>query len=167
MLNKKILLWAIPPFALLHSVFITHAFASLGGSIDSIESDRKAFEGKLRSVTTSDSQRGYTVHEISQDGLKILEYALPNGKVFAVSWRGPTQPDLTVLLGKYYSEYEQSITALNRPSGRSAQRRGRSARVIRSKNLVIERSGHMRDIRGKAYLPNLMPNGLTAEDLHE
>ncbi|MFL5812483.1 MAG: DUF2844 domain-containing protein [Bdellovibrionia bacterium] len=159
---------AVGALALIHVFFISHAIASLGGSIDSIESDRKAFEGKLRSLTTTDSQKKYTVHEISRDGTQIFEYALPNGTVFAVSWRGPTQPDLTVLLGDYYQEYQDKLSSLNRASsdGRTAQRRGRSARVIRSKNMVIERSGHMRDIRGKAYLPKLMPKDVKPEDLH-
>jgi hypothetical protein len=176
MLNRKKLLQAGMPLAIAYLLLSAHhAGASLGGSIDSIESDRKAFEGKLRSFspsgspsgTSSGPQRQFTIHEISQDGTKIQEYALPDGTVFAVSWRGPTQPDLSVLLGNYYSEYEQTLLKLNRPSGRTAQRRGRSSRIIRSKNLVIERSGHMRDVRGKAYLPDLMPTGLKAEDLHE
>jgi hypothetical protein len=161
---------ALRTLAFIQIFFASHAMASLGGPIDTIESDRKAFEGKLRSLTTTGSQKKYTVHEISRDGTRIFEYALPNGTVFAVSWRGPTQPDLSVLLGDYFQEYQDRLSSLNRsePSseGRMAQRRGRSARVIRSKNMVIERSGHMRDIRGKAYLPSLMPQEVRPEDLH-
>jgi hypothetical protein len=152
---------AIGPLAFVQLFFVTHAMASLGGSIESIESDRKAFEGKLRAMTSENSQKKYSVHEISRDGTQVFEYALPNGTVFAVSWRGPTQPDLSVLLGDYFHEYQEIAS-----SGRTAQRRGRSARVIRSKNMVIERAGHMRDVRGKAYLPNLMPKEVKPEDLH-
>lgn len=174
MLIHQKVLRAIGPLALVHLFFVAQAIASLGGSIESIESDRKAFEGKLRSMTTESSQKKYTVHEISRDGTQIFEYALPDGTVFAVSWRGPTQPDLSVLLGDYYREYQDTLSSLNRsgnPTGNTAdhrtiQRRGRSTRVIRSKNMVIERSGHMRDIRGKAYLPSLMPKEVKPEDLH-
>lgn len=169
---RKALL-ALTLASLLHITYVSKAMASLGGPLDSIESDRKAFEGKLSEIVVPqarNAQRHYTEHLIQQDGTEIREYALPDGTVFAVTWRGPTQPDLSVLLGSYYNEYQDTLALLQRSTSqhsndRTAQRRGRSARVIRSKNMVLERSGHMRDIRGKAYLPQLMPDGVHPEDL--
>lgn len=155
---------------LLHTMYLNQAGASLGGSLSSIETDRKAFEGKLSEITAPAVDHGpekFTEHLIRQDGMEIREYAIPDGTVFAVTWRGPAQPDLSVLLGNYFDEYQERVSQLERSNnGRTAQRRGRSSRVIRSKNMVIEHSGHMRDVRGKAYLPKLMPNGVRPEDLH-
>jgi hypothetical protein len=141
--------------------------ASLGGTLDSIESDRKRFEGRLALLKPIAPDHHYRVHEITQDGNQIREYSSSDGKVFAVSWRGPTQPDLSILLGTYFQEYQESLTQKERTSGRTAQRRGRSARILRSKNLVVERSGHMRDVRGKAYLPDRLPKGFHSSDIQE
>lgn len=158
----------------LHIFYVTDAKASLGGPLESIESDQKALQGKLSEIVIPQErniQKRFSEHLIQRDGSEVREFALLDGTVFAVTWNGPTQPDLSVLLGSYYEEYQDTLSSLQRSgsqrsNGRVAQRRGHSARVIRSKNLVIERSGHMRDIRGKAYLPQLMPDGVGPKDLH-
>jgi len=62
------------------------AVAALGGDIASVETDRVSMKG-AQSVT---SGIGYSVHEIqTAAGMVIHEYVSAQGKVFAVSWRGP------------------------------------------------------------------------------
>jgi len=168
----SVFLWSLT--ALLSLFLYSNTWASLGGSLDSIESDRKALSGRLSSMDSAGAPT-YSVQEIHRDGTRIQEYALPSGTVFAVSWRGPSEPDLSVLLGSFFDEYHQSVSEQNRSSNRTgnptsdrtARRRGRSTRVIRTDHMVLERSGHMRDVRGMAYLPELMPKGIHPEDLHE
>lgn len=128
--------------------------ASLGGPISSIESDRQALNGQIR----TSSHGNYSISDISQDGTTVHEYRRTDGTVFAVSWRGLTQPDLSVILGSYYQEYRDADLP-------RSTRQARGARVIRSDNLVMERSGHMRDVRGKAYVPALLPQGFKAEEI--
>jgi hypothetical protein len=156
-------LYILIAFVLVLSI-VDHADASLGGKADTIETDRKAFQGRLGRVIHPSENSDLSIHEINRDGTTIREYALPDGTVFAVTWRGITQPDLSVLLGKLYPEYEKAIST---QAGSGIRRHSRTSRVIRSKNMVIEHAGHMRDVRGKAYLPNLMPEGIEPKDIVE
>jgi hypothetical protein len=128
--------------------------ASLGSLESSIKVDREVLLGHER-VT---SKKKYTVHEISDTGRLVREYVLPTGVVFAVTWEGASQPDLPLLLGTYFKEYERSATQVQH------HRRHRS-RTIRTENMVVVRSGHMRKVRGKAYLPKLIPEGMTPGEL--
>jgi hypothetical protein len=97
----------------------------------------------------------YTVHEISaDDGTVIREYVSPAGKVFGVSWTGPTIPDLTQLLGTYNTEFQ---TAVHATRGR------RNSAAVHNPDLVVESSGHMRSFRGRAYLHTMLPSGVTQD----
>jgi hypothetical protein len=126
-------------------------WAVLGGSAESVVADQVRLEAK-RSVVEN---REYTVHEISRDdGTMIREYVTPAGKVFGVSWTGPTIPDLSQLLGSYNTEYQDTL--------RTKPGRRRSA-VVRNPDLVVESSGHMRAFYGRAYLKSLLPNGVPQE----
>ena len=103
------------------------------------------------------SNPAYTVEQISTPaGVTVNEYLSPNGTVFAVSWRGPRPPDLSQLLGSYFAEYQTAAASAH------AQRR---PSFIQSENLVVETGGHMRDLRGRAYVPALLPPGLSADDI--
>lgn len=132
------------------------AGASLGGTEASVEADRSALRGRAEVLP----RIGYSVHEITIDGRMVREYALPDGTVFAVTWQGTAPPDLSVVLGRYFQEYSEAA-ARQQPTPR---RRG-GASVVRSRHMILERSGHMRDLRGKAYLPGLLPEGLRPEDI--
>ena len=125
------------------------AQAGLGGIESSITSDQKALQGRKVKVT---SKKNYTVHEITLTGRVVREYMLADGTIFAVSWSGIAQPDLSVLLGNYYKEYEDASTRL-----RTVKRGG--SHTVQSENIIVEKSGHMRDVQGRAYIPDKMPSG--------
>lgn len=73
------------------------AFASLGGDVTSVESDRAHMAASVR-VTQPSSN--YSVHEIqSPEGTVVQEYVSPAGKVFAVTWRGQFMPQMQQVLG--------------------------------------------------------------------
>jgi hypothetical protein len=42
---------------------------------------------------------------------------------------------------------------------------GRGRETLTSANIVVEKEGHMRDVKGRAYLPSAIPDGVTLEDL--
>src|SRR5215475_9542856 len=67
------------------------ALAALGGDATSVETDRVSMKGALRISPLV----AYDIHEIqTPSGTVIREYVSAQGKVFAVTWRGPGLPDL-------------------------------------------------------------------------
>jgi hypothetical protein len=127
-------------------------WAALGGSVETVASDQVRFQA-TRAIT---QMRAYNIHQISGgDGTLIKEYVTPDGKVFGVSWTGPTIPDLTQLLGAYNAEFQTTIRA--RPAAR------RRPAVVRNSDLVVESTGHMRAFYGRAYVNSMLPSGVTAE----
>jgi type II secretory pathway pseudopilin PulG len=126
-------------------------WAALGGSVDTVATDQVKFQAK-RAIT---QMRTYNIHLISSnDGTVIKEYVTPAGKVFGVSWTGPTIPDLTQLLGTYSAEFQTTVRA---QPGR------RKAGVVHNPDLVVESTGHMRAFYGRAYVNSLLPSAVTAE----
>lgn len=125
--------------------------ASLGGSAESVITDQSRLHAK-RAVL---ERREYTVHEITKDdGSVVREYVTPSGKVFGVSWSGPTIPDLTQLLGTYNTEFQTAIRA---------KRGRRSSAAVHNSDLVVESSGRMRSFHGRAYLNSMLPSGVTQD----
>ena len=124
--------------------------ASLGGQASSVERDRLAMHGRVLALREHPS---YSVHEMQVDGRKIREYALPDGTVFAVAWQGISEPDFSVIFGRYYDEYKEA----RKNQEENPHKHGRYTRVMRTRNIVVEKYGHMRDVRGRAYVPDLLP----------
>ncbi len=146
--------------------------ATLGGPAQSIATDQQALGGQLRILNQPQSSTGepglpegtpapsnptYAVEQISMPtGVTVNEYLAPDGTVFAVSWRGPRPPDLSQLLGSYFAEFQTAAAAPQAQRGHL---------LIRTESLVVETSGHMRDLRGRAYLPALLPPGVKADEI--
>ncbi len=132
------------------------ASASLGGDVTSVQTDQAKMQGSLR----TSSNNSYTIHEIqASTGVAVKEYVSPAGKVFAVTWQGPFHPDLRQLLGTYFDQFAQAEQA------QRAQRRGHGPMLIQQSGLVVQISGHMRSFLGKAYVPQMLPAGVHAEDI--
>jgi len=126
-------------------------FAALGGTEDSVAADQAKFHASRKVV----AERGFSVHAISEaNGTEVREYVAPSGKVFAVTWKGPTLPDLPQLLGASFQEFQTSL---------HAKRSRKTSAVVRNPDLVVESTGHMRAFYGRAYLKSLLPNGMTPE----
>ncbi len=132
------------------------ALASLGGDVTSVQADQARMQGSLR----TSSGNSYTIHEIqAATGVVVKEYVSPTGKVFAVTWQGPFHPDLRQLLGTYFDQFTQAEQTQH------AQRRGHGPVSIQQAGLVVQMSGHMRSFSGKAYVPQMLPAGIHAEDI--
>jgi Protein of unknown function (DUF2844) len=131
------------------------SFASLGGNRSSVQADAVHFEGTLGTTHTP----AYTLQEIKiPTGTVVREYVSSAGQVFAVSWQGPWPPDLKQLLGSHFEEFQQATPNPNRRSGRAPL-------SVHTPSLVVEQGGHMRAFVGRAYLPNGLPAGVTAESI--
>lgn len=130
------------------------AFATLGGDANSIDADQMrihAQTGRLTQGTT------YSVRELQLSGTLVHEYLSATNKVFAVSWRGRSVPDLRTLLGdRYFQSYIGA--AMAGPHNRHQL-------SVRQEDLVVQSGGHMREYFGRAYVPSLLPSGFSVNEI--
>jgi hypothetical protein len=134
------------------------AHAGLGGDESSIASDAAALQATTVPSATAESQSTtpYDVRSfVTQQGTTVREYAARSGPVFGVAWQGRKPPDLSVLLGSYYSEY----TSASGP----ARHNNLHHAVIEGPNTVVVMGGHMGHIVGRAYVAKLAPSGVDAK----
>lgn len=131
------------------------AYAALGDKESQIVNDQQRLHAIHARRTT---QALYSVHEINNDNGTIKEFVGPNGTVFAVSWRGTFLPDLKTLFGSYYDQYQVINAARPRMLGRHPVE-------VKTDQIVVRKGGHMRDVRGIAYIPTQLPAGVQPDDL--
>lgn len=132
------------------------ASAELGGDVSTVQNDMARMKGTVK-VT---EQQGYTVQEITAaGGTHIKEFVSPAGKVFGVSWKGQLMPDLQQLFGAYFPMYSQALQGQSQKRT-PLRRRGLN---IQEPGLVVQATGHMRSYMGRAYVPELIPEGLNPE----
>lgn len=138
---------------LLASAFPTPAWAALGDAEASVSADAQSFKASPR----ISARAAYTVHELQlPTGTVIREFVAPSGVVFAVSWRGPYKPSMSLLLGQYLGAYARAP----RSPGST-----RSRVMIEQPNLIVHAAGHMRSFVGIAYVPQLLPVNVAEADL--
>jgi hypothetical protein len=142
--------------ALLMFLLPLPALAALGGDVESVHQDQAQMKGTLK--TTEGTT--FTVHEIKASaGTVVKEYASPAGTVFAITWRGQFIPNMQQLLGSYYQQFADAATA------QRAAHAGHHALNIQQPSLVVQNGGHMRSYFGKAYLPAMLPQGVTKDEI--
>ena len=108
--------------------------------------------GANANAATAGADAVYTVSQSKLDsGTVVREYSDAGGKVFAVSWRGPTLPDLRTLLG-------EKFTAMTNAAGARAKA-GHSQLALDRADVVIVSNGHMRAFAGQAWIPTALPAG--------
>ncbi len=152
---KRMLRTLAPGLALAGALAAPPARAALGEAESSVSRDRQALAAVARGTT---DRGAYTVHELERGGTTIREYVSPQGVVFAVTWGGLANPDLHTLLGSYAAEYEQA-------AGRRSPGKGRRAQRVVADHVVVDRWGHMRDLHGLAYVPDLVPQGVSLDEI--
>lgn len=140
-------------FSLIAIIDLPSTWAVLGEAASSVETDRVALAGQGRMIPSA----RYTIQEITASDLTVREY-LSGDTVFAVAWRGRRPPNLVSLLGAYFQEYQEASAAA--ASTGPPMRKGTR---IQAPRVVVETGGHARDVRGRAYLPSLLPQGVTIE----
>jgi len=102
---------------------------------------------------------GYEVHEMQASGGTVVdEYVSATGTVFAVTWHGQFPPPMQQILGTYFDQYTAALQA--RP-----KMYGHRPLNIQQQGLVVQTGGHMRDHFGRAYDPNLLPQGVSVDQI--
>ena len=140
--------------ALLALAVPAFAWAALGGTEASVQVDRTQMKATLRIAA---SNNNYTVHEIQTPaGTAVREYLSSTGTVFAVAWKGPVVPDLRQVLGQYFDAYA---------NGTRVNKSGHSHLTIEQPGLFVQSRGHMRAFSGKAYIPGMLPAGVTVDEI--
>jgi hypothetical protein len=130
------------------------AFAALGGDATTVDADVTKMKAQVHATAVS----GYTVSQITlPSGTVVNEYVSAEGKVFAVTWKGPFTPNLQQTLGTYFTTFTAAAAV---PHG--ANHHGLS---IQQSDFVMQTSGHMRAWRGKAYVPSLLPPNFSLDDI--
>jgi hypothetical protein len=129
------------------------ARATLGEKADSVQTDQI----KMKAQRQTETLKGNDVHVLKSSGRQVKEYVNSEGVVYAVTWRGSLKPDLQSLFGSYYLEFA------NADANSNSQHR--PAKNFSSERLVVRRSGHLRDLRGVAYIKSLLPEGVRPEDI--
>jgi hypothetical protein len=128
------------------------AWAVLGEYESSISVDQEVLQGQRR----EEARTGYRLHTItSANGAVVKEFVSPAGKVFGISWQAPNMPRLDQLLGANMTELEQAL------QGRKGHRGG--PLVVETPKLVFVSGGHSRFFIGRAYVPSLVPAGVSME----
>lgn len=135
------------------------AFAALGAVAGpaggAVQAQADSVRAKVSARVTS--YNGYSVSEVVEpSGTTVREYIGADNIVFAVSWQGHSMPNLQQLLGSYADQYV---------SAASAPHPGRRAVAIQSDQLVLHSGGHMRSFAGSAYVPALLPQGVTPDNI--
>lgn len=73
-----------------------------------------------------------------------------------MTWHGPWPPDMRPILANYFEQYLKAAPAqVNLHAGRRPLMIEQPGRVVRS-------GGHMRSFAGRAYIPEMLPRGVSA-----
>jgi hypothetical protein len=131
---------------------LSTAHAELGGTVD-----KEAILVQGQSPV-AESGPHLAIYQIkSSAGTLIKEYVSANNLVIAVSWQGPTLPDLKQLLGDYFEAFAK------RPANANSDHHNAE---LRSDDLVVQSRGQMHNFAGRAYLPKLLPPGFNADQIN-
>lgn len=153
-------------FCLAVAITSGEALAALGqapstlATLAAASSSKPASGAKMSAASPGARSSLFTLHEVQlENGTSVREYATPEGLVFAVAWRGPVLPDLSVLLGDYFKTFTAATD-----QARFAGRRGAPV-SIEGDGLVIRSNGRMRNFFGHAYASDLIPAGVNIKDV--
>lgn len=128
------------------------AWAVLGEPEASVSADGQLLRGQIR----DEVHEAYRLHEITDpSGSVVREYVSPAGKVFGISWRGPSVPNMRQLLGSYFTYLQQHAQAQTARHG--------GPLIIQNNDFVFTNGGHMRWYHGRAYVPSLLPTKVPRE----
>ncbi len=131
------------------------ALASLGGDVSSVEVDRVHMHASVEVNNTA----GYDVHQMQSPGGTVVdEYVSPEGKVFAVAWHGQFPPDMQQILGSRFQQYSDALQSQEKHLGHRPLN-------IQQPGLVVQTGGHMRSYFGRAYIPELLPQSVKADEI--
>ncbi len=133
-------------------LYASPSVAALGGAVT-----KSTVQVQEQSSIVSTVQTLNVYQEKLPSGTQIKEYANADGVVVAVSWSGPTLPNLKQLLGSHFEAFA------NRPPSLNAGHRNAE---MKTEDLVVQSHGQMRSFAGRAWLPKLLPADFNAEQIN-
>lgn len=136
-------------------VFCPVSRAGLGDKESLSDADRTA-----SNVSAVRTHSAFSIKEIVSNSVQVREYLNRDGVVFGMAWKGRNHPDFSSLLGSYYTEYEE----LNARRETGPRMRG-GRRSLQGAHLVIEKFGHMGALKGRAFIPSLIPAGVNTNEI--
>jgi hypothetical protein len=124
------------------------ARATLGGDEASVATNEHALAAARQVRKLAVGER----HDLTlPSGIVVHEYLSPSGAVYAVTWRGPLRPDLRELLGPYFGQLS------NRAPG------SHHRLDFTGVDLRVQSMGHRHASSGRAWVPSLVPAGVTID----
>jgi len=139
-------------FSILAAVVLSAMWIALPAQATLGEKFESTYQLKLAPTS------GYSTHENKSDSSTVKEFADKNGVVFAVTWSGSHHPDLKKLFGKHFTHYKAALA-------QSPRGHGRAPVEVKNDDIVVRVGGHMGAVHGFAYVPSLVPEGVSVEDL--
>ena len=128
-------------------------WAALGEPESSVSLDQQI----LRGADRQEARQGYKLHQITAaDGSVVKEFISPAGMVFGVAWQASHMPNLPQLLGSHMADLQVAMQSMTHHPGRRPL-------IVRTDKLVFVSGGHMRAFHGYAYVPALVPGGVSPE----
>ena len=133
----------------------TLAQATLGGDTASVKADEQALAASDAGTV---SFNHYSVQTFLVGTLLVKEYISLDGTVFAIAWEGRRHPSFKILLGTYFSDFQKSRV-------KSKKLHTRGAHSLKGTKITVETWGNMRKLQGHAYLPSLLPQDVSADEI--
>ncbi len=101
----------------------------------------------------------YDLHEHSQKWLNLHEFVGQDQKVFALTWKGKSNPKLDTYLGSHLVQFQKALVA-----ARGTHRHGGTINATVD-GLHVEMEGHMGAVSGRVWLVNQLPPGVGENEL--
>jgi hypothetical protein len=125
------------------------ARATLGADLASVDADVQTYGATRVVQKLSVGER----HELTlPSGIVVHEYVSPSGAVYAVTWRGSRVPDLRAMLGAYFPQLAVA-----------SKRGGHHDATFTGTDFVVRSTGHGHTFHGRAWVPSLVPAGVTID----
>jgi hypothetical protein len=126
------------------------ARATLGGDATSVSANERALGAVRTTVTLTVGTR----HDLAlPSGGMVHEYVSPSGVVYAVTWQGPTAPNLRELLGARFEDLARALP-----------QSGHHAVILSLDDFQVRSWSHRRSFGGRAWVPSLVPPGVRVEE---
>ncbi len=139
------------------------SYAGLGDREGSVEHDRRGMSQKAVREEPEVHEH-YIVHKIKHKNRELREFTNLDGVIFAISWSGNAHPDLSALLGSHWNKYDRA-SRKGRGGGHRRRKNLGHTDVVQTPDIVVEKGGHMRAIRGRAYIQSLIPEGVSLDEI--
>jgi hypothetical protein len=125
------------------------ARATLGGDVTSVEANQRQLGGARNVKKLATGER----HDLTlPTGVVVHEYVSASGAVYAITWHGPQMPDLRELMGPYFAQLSHRTSRL-----------GHHQLSLTGADLEVRSAGHRHTFGGRAWVPSLVPAGVTID----